>query len=277
MPSERGGFFADPPGRDTVKRLGHGRDASLSMMRCSKCLIALLLCLGMSAAAAAAGRARPKAKAKERQRKITVAVLEIGALGLSSGMKKNIERLLYNSIATIGGVTVIPPIDVEMALQNPKNRAVRDCGGGPECAVRAGRLVRADRVVFGTVSSIGENFALNLRVMDVGSGAELKREQSTLSGNRNLLIPELRLAAYRLVAPESIRGSLLIEVDVAGAVVEIDGKNVGTTPLAGPIEGLKPGAHTVVVRREGYSEFQKEITIRPFETPKLKLELGQGE
>jgi hypothetical protein len=112
--------------------------------------------------------------------------------------------------------------------------------------------------------------------MDVRSGAELKREQSTISGNRNLLIPELRLAAYRLVAPNRIRGSLLIEVDVDGADVEIDGEHVGKTPLEGPLEGLKPGAHTVVVRRDGYSEFKKEITIEPFETPKLKLELGTG-
>jgi hypothetical protein len=164
-----------------------------------------------------------------------------------------------------------------MAMRDPRNKAVVDCGGGPDCAVKLGRLIGADLVVFGTISTIGEAFSLNLRVMDVIKGREKAREKSRISGNRDLLIPEVRLATYKLVAPDRIRGSLLIEIDVEGVEIEIDGEKVGTTPLAKPIEDLTPGPHVVVLKRPGFSEFQKEFVIKPFETAKLKLELGKAE
>ncbi len=204
-----------------------------------------------------------------------MAVLELGALGLSSAMRKNLELLIRNSITTMGGFTVIPPVDVQIALQNPKNKVVADCGGGPECAVAAGRLVGADRVVFGTIGSIGQSFSLNLRIMDVSTGKELGRDKSSISGSRDLVIPELRLATYRLVAPDKIRGSLIIEIDVAGVEVEIDGRAVGVTPIREPIGDLAPGPHLVVLKRPGFSQFQQEFTVKPFETAKLKLELGK--
>jgi hypothetical protein len=85
------------------------------------------------------------------------------------------------------------------------------------------------------------------------------------------------LATYKLLAPEKIRGALLIEIDVEGVEVEIDGKKIGVTPLTRPIEDLTPGAHLVVLKRPGYSEFQQEFSVNPFETAKLKLELGKSQ
>ncbi len=58
-------------------------------------------------------------------------------------------------------------------------------------------------------------------------------------------------------------------------MIEIDGAQVGVTPLLRPIEDLAPGAHVVTLKRPGFSEFQQEFTIKPFETAKLKLELGK--
>ena len=172
---------------------------------------------------------------------VKVAVLELSAMGLSSAMRNNLERLLRNSIATMDGFAVIPPVDVQMALQDPKNKDVAECSGGPECAVAIGRLVGADLVLFGTISTIGEAFSLNLRVMAVVNSKELARERSRTSGNRNLLISELRLAAYRMLAPEKIRGSLLVEIDVEGVSIEIDGKPVGVTPIREPIGRSQAG------------------------------------
>jgi hypothetical protein len=225
-------------------------------------------------ALATAAQARTKAK---RTRGTKVAGLELGALGMSSAMRKNLELLVRNSIATIPGFTVIPPVDIQMAMRDPRNKAIAECGGGPDCAVQLGRLVAADLVVFGTISTIGEAFSLDLRVMDAKRGQERAREKSRISGTRDLLIPEVRLATYKLVAPDRIRGSLLIEIDVEGVEIEIDGQKVGTTPLAKPVEDLTPGPHVVVLKRPGFSEFQKEFVIKPFETAKLKLELGKAE
>jgi hypothetical protein len=220
-----------------------------------------------------AAPASTEPKAPERRR---IAVLELGGLGIASDMMRNLEMLLRNSIATMEGVTVVSPVDVQIALRNPKYKDIANCGGGPACAVEIAKLVSADVVVFGTIGAIGQNFALNVRAMDVNTGKELARQQTSISGNRDLLIPELRLAAFRLIAPDRIRGSLLIEIDVEGVEVEIDGHKIGTTPIKDPVGNLTPGEHVVVLRRPGYSQFQQEFSIRPFETARLRLDLQKA-
>ena len=206
-----------------------------------------------------------------------IAVLELDSLGISSELMRNLEMLLQRSIGTIGKVEVIPTISVQMALQGQKKHEARKCGGGPQCAVSVGRVVGADVVVFGTIGAMGQSFSLNIRAMDVTTGREIARQQSTISGDRDLLIPSLRMAAYELIAPERIVGSLQIEINVAGVEIEIDGKSVGTTPLESAVENLTPGQHLVVLKRPGYSEFQKEFTIRPFETARLNLTLEKAQ
>ena len=228
-----------------------------------------------SPAAPATGAARGAAGASppaERRKK--VAVLELSGLG-TSDITKNLEQYLRNSLATISGFQVISLVDVQMVLQDPKNRAVAACGGGPDCATKVGKLVGSDVVIIGSITGLGEAFSLNLRALDVQRNKELARYQANVSG-RDKLIPEVRLAAYRLVAPERIKGWLVVEIDVAGVGIEIDGTSVGTTPLAEPLANLAPGKHVVVIKRPGYVPFQQEFVIRPFEPTKLKIELDKA-
>lgn len=215
------------------------------------------------------------ARAPDKRRSLRVAVTRVEGLGLSQGVVDNLQMLLRNSIATMPGFEIIGPVQVDMALRNPRNRAVAECGGGSDCMVRVGKLVGADRLVFGTIGALGEAYSLNLRLLDVVAGKEIAREQANVSGNRDLLIPEVRLAAFRLVAPDRIRGALRVEIDVAGVEIEIDGVNAGVTPLTAPIEGLTPGAHVVRLRRPGYSELQQSFVIRPFETTRLRVTLAE--
>lgn len=211
----------------------------------------------------------------ERARSVRVAVTRLDGLGLSQGVVENLAMLLRNSIATIPGFEVIAPAQIDIALRNPRNRAVASCGGGPDCMVKVGKLVGASRVVFGTIGALGQAYSLNLRLLDVGAGKELAREQANVSGNRDLLIPEVRLAAFKLLAPERIRGALRIEIDAEGVQVEVDGVDAGTTPLRAPIEGLSPGEHVVRLRRPGYAELQQTVVVRPFETTRLKVALAE--
>lgn len=208
-----------------------------------------------------------------------VVVLELSALGLTgrdADLPRALDSYLRNSVSTIEGMQLISLVDVQLALQDPKHRSLADCLGGARCAVDIGKVVGADRVVFGSIGAAGEAYSLNARAVDVTTGKEGGKHTALIAGSRDALIPEIRLAAFKLLAPERIRGSLLIEIDIDGVTVEIDGQAVGVTPLTEPVRNLTPGSHVVVVRRPGYSEFQQEFTIRPFETAKLKIKL-EGE
>lgn len=224
----------------------------------------------MSVSATAQSPARPVGNQPGNVK--VVAVLPLGGLGIPNDIMRNLEAFFHKSITTMEGFDVIPPVDVQIAMQRHKKLAA--CGGGPKCAILAGRLLRADFAVFGTIGALGQDFSLNVRAVDVSTGKESGRVEAHLSGDRNVLIPEIRLAAYRLVAPDKIRGYLRVEIALAGVQVEIDGAVVGVTPFERPIE-LKPGDHRVLLKRPGYSEFKKKFTIRPFETAPLTLELSK--
>jgi hypothetical protein len=51
-----------------------------------------------------------------------------------------------------------------------------------------------------------------------------------------------------------------IESTEAGATVLVDGETIGTTPLAAPLP-IDVGRHTIVLRKEGFVEQSKELTV----------------
>ena len=77
---------------------------------------------------------------------------------------------------------------------------------------------------------------------------------------------------------ESVMGRLEVVTAPAGAKVMIDGKAFGTTRSQGgdatrsqtlALENVTAGEHSVVVRLDGYQEFQRKIIIKPQATSKL--------
>lgn len=202
-----------------------------------------------------------------------VAVLELASLGLPEEMRRNLEILLNNSVRTMAGMQSISTLDVQMLLQNPKYTDLAACGGGPQCARRIGQAIGADVVVFGTLAGIGDSFSLNLRALIPATGQELGRQKVDVVGSRDVLIPAIRLAAFRLLAPEQVHGALMVDTNVDGVLIVVDGQSAGTTPLSKPIEHLSEGEHTVVVTREGYEPLTETLQIKPFETTRLRLQL----
>lgn len=59
---------------------------------------------------------------------------------------------------------------------------------------------------------------------------------------------------------EAMVGRLEIEVDRAGAVIEVDGEPVGESPLEEPL-ALAPGGHQVEVELEGFAAQRREVRL----------------
>ena len=72
---------------------------------------------------------------------------------------------------------------------------------------------------------------------------------------------------------EADTGSLLINADVTGLPVYIDGQRRGGTPLV--VDGLSAGEHVVEIRSpgEGYQPFSKVVTIRANERTTIEATL----
>ncbi|MBF5044284.1 MULTISPECIES: PEGA domain-containing protein [Myxococcaceae] len=105
------------------------------------------------------------------------------------------------------------------------------------------------------------------------AGALPGAEVSVRPGTHHVLVrrPGYRDFSTRVRTPEgkttevgaqlvAVAGVLAVGADVPGARVRIDGKAAGTAPLADVV--LTPGAHEVVVSREGYFEERSRLSVK---------------
>lgn len=188
-------------------------------------------------------------------------VLGFDALGTDETKVARLETLFRMELERLAGTNTPTPRDVAKALS--RSRRLRRCGGQTKCLTQIGKKLGVDLVITGNIATLGDSHVMNIKVIDVAQGTELRRIASDpLRGDPDELIDAIRVAAYRLLAPEELEGSILILADLDGAQVTLDGKPIGQTPLAEPIGGLTLGHHKLEVTAEGYSPFSKEVLVR---------------
>jgi Raf kinase inhibitor-like YbhB/YbcL family protein len=66
-------------------------------------------------------------------------------------------------------------------------------------------------------------------------------------------------------------GSIVVASKPDTAAVFLDGEDAGVTPLT--IQGVLPGKHTVVVKKEGYKTFTRSVTVKANRTAPLNAVL----
>jgi PEGA domain len=98
----------------------------------------------------------------------------------------------------------------------------------------------------------------------VATGKQIQRIQSDpLRGSPDDLIEGVRVAAYKLLAPNQIYGAIQIQSDLVGAEVTLDGRPHGKTPLPnqGVIGKQALGKHDLRVQAKGYAPFSDEVDV----------------
>jgi hypothetical protein len=80
------------------------------------------------------------------------------------------------------------------------------------------------------------------------------------------------LAAKRAAAAAASAGKLSLEVEPKGAVIEIEDKKVGVSPLAGAMP-YQAGSYTVRITKEGYKEYISVLDVEPSETTRVNIVL----
>jgi hypothetical protein len=126
----------------------------------------------------------------------------------------------------------------------------------------------------GTTSQLGDSFMIDLKLLDVRSGQEIRRATHPVSGSQDALIETVRATAVQLLAPARFVGSLRVLVPGAtGAMLFVDGKHSGTLPLAQPLEGLTPGQHVVRVKDKA-RETSTFVEVRFGRITDANLDLG---
>jgi predicted Ser/Thr protein kinase len=91
-----------------------------------------------------------------------------------------------------------------------------------------------------------------------------------LGGARYLYLHKRKLQVVPLPV-----GQLLVESNIAGAQISIDGQSGPNWVTPYTIPALSPGSHQVVVSKEGYNDYQQTVTVEGGKTNSLNASLTE--
>ena len=227
--------------------------------------VALLTSLSGAVAAQEPGR---DAAALDKK----IAIMGFDALGMDSERVASLEALFRMEIDRLSH----SPAPTAREMDRRLSRRLKRCGGTNKCLTSIGKRLGVDLVVSSNVAALGDSYVVNIKVVEVASGKELRRIVSDpLRGRPDELIDAIRVAAYRLLAPDHLKGSIEVLADRAGAIVKLDGAEVGKTPLERPLKNLPLGKHKLEVVAEGFSRFSEDVRVRFQKSTKVIVHLEE--
>jgi hypothetical protein len=219
--------------------------------------VALLAASAASSVRAAPADARPK-----------LAVLDFAANGASKELTSAATSAAANEIERLGVFRITTAEAIRDMLAFEKQRQMLGCTDGG-CMAEIGGALGVDYVVSGKVTRIAgaagvaETFSLDLTLNNVKRG---QREGSVVESGRfeGELLARVGRAAQKLVSKilAGRTGSLVVSAAESGAVVKIDDQVRGTTPLQGQL-ALPSGPHLLVVEKQGFVTWQKDVQVQP--------------
>ena len=186
-----------------------------------------------------------------------IAVMGFDALGMDAERVGRLESLFRNELERLAQ----HPMPSRRAIQKTVDRSsqLRKCAGEDACLGKIGQALNVDVVVTGNIAALGDSYILNIKVVESKTGKRLGRIASPpLRGNPDELIDAVRLAAYKLLAPDQLLGSITVLSDLVGATVHLDGKPVGQdTPGQTDLQA-RAGRAPARGQGRGISAFQRD-------------------
>jgi len=237
----------------------------------------LVLAVAIAGAGARAAAAQPRTPDTGPEQALTqrIAVWRFDALGIEPELVARLETLFRMELDRLAKQPMPSRREVERAVTGDQ----RECTGEERCLGAIGKKLGVDVVVTGTVGALGDSYVLNIKAVEASTAKQLTRIQSDpLRGSPDDLIEGVRVAAYKLLAPDQLHGSIQIQTDLVGAEVELDGKKLGKTPLPqlGVIAKQQLGKHRLRVQARGYAPFEEEVEVRFQKVSQVVVRLVQS-
>lgn len=184
---------------------------------------------------------------------------------------RQLELVIEGGLAALPGASVVTAIDATKAARKAKRPELRTCDGDAACLTELGRLVAAQHVIYAEVSDLGDAQVIYMKVVDVGSGKELRSttlKLDTASEHQRAS----KAAAAQLLMPERYVGTLEVKTKVEGASVFLDGHKLATTPSA-PVT-VYVGSHALRVTHPEHSDYVRFVDIEFEQNTVIDAELA---
>jgi hypothetical protein len=227
--------------------------------------------LGPGLIALALGTSYPRT-ARAQSDVVSTAVLGLEATDVPIALTDEIAEQLRQRVSATRDMRLVSGKDlVEVKL-------VFSCADeAASCMAQAGKSLDAQKLIYGSVKKVGEDYAIWLKMLDVRKARiefwlteTLLKKQADSAG--------IKMASGRWFAKLTGRpvnaGTLQVAANVTGAVVSLDGVPVGATaeqPLL--IADVTAGKHDLAVAKPGHETVKEQVTVAVGQTVSINLSL----
>ncbi len=200
----------------------------------------------------------------------SVVFWRLKSLGIDEPTAAGISKVLAGEIGGLDGVSLVPDERLQAAVDG--RPGLSSCQGARECLVEVGRAAGATGIISGVLGILGDVFSLDIKLVDVVSGMEIRRVAQTWSGESDSLIEVMRQVACRLLKPEAYKGWLDIRLRRERVRVFVDGVAAGRTPLKQPLR-VSPGRHALKLSAPGFRDYSHFIDVPFGQTVTLTVDM----
>lgn len=212
--------------------------------------------------------------------KETLAILD---LDVKSGVDKDtvfmMTELLRNMVMKSGKYKLLARDKMEVILQEQKFAQSGYCNT-TECQLKMGEILAVKYLLAGTVGKLGKTYIISMQLIDVEKGQVVKTQVEKSASEEDFESALDKLAAYFMettptITEEKKEGNITITSNPVQADIYINGTLMGKTPNT--IENLQAGKYNLVLKKQGYKEAQKSITIETRKTISQNIDLEKIE
>ena len=224
--------------------------------------------------------AKEKELTKKKKKKagpkthLQVAVLDIKSSEDNAELARALTAVLSAQISMLDGFKAISRNDLNALLTQMETAQVLGCDD-VKCAVSIAKAAKADYVVYGSVEKIDEDHTFSLTLTDPTVPQVVNRQnvvwRSEATGMVDLVAPYTKKLMLGEKASDYV-GSLDLLV-MEGATVFLNGKEVGESPLAGPIRELPIGQHHLEITKKGFVTDKRDVVVANDQTTAVRIEL----
>jgi hypothetical protein len=211
--------------------------------------------------------------AQENSGKIQIAVLDVVPKGQVEKDLPDILGLLISAhLSQSGAFDVITQEDVRQMIGFEKMKSTLGCELDESCLAEIGAALGVPYLLTSQVAKVGTTYILSMSLIDINAAKGISRD-SIKAKNQDQLIADLEPRLDRLVAGLRYAqgGQMAIICPELGALVEVDGRALGVTPL--PVQDLPAGPHRVVVTKEGFFRFTRDVDLIPGDALQVEIQL----
>jgi hypothetical protein len=206
---------------------------------------------------------------------ITIAVMEFKTEGIEGISSNALSAIVRSVVRNNKNYRLVDRSMMEAVLQEQGFQQAGVCGN--ECAVEVGQLLGVQKMVTGNINALGSLYLVEIFILNVGSGEIEKSEMFQHVGKIEELVAPLIGATKKMFSGDDssisqIKPFIYVESVPSGAMVYVDNKMIGSTPIKYEII---PGNYLVMIKSQGFQDWSQTISISQGDNKVIKGTLSK--